>query len=98
MHTAATRFSGKLLIEKIPGRGYALFIALLPVLMMYQVPAVGIGVSTGNDHRGLLLCRNGDLPEPFGTSGEILHCEDPSALYSLSSLRDGKKRPETPST
>ena len=46
MHTAATRFSGKLLIEKIPGRGYALFIALLPVLMMYQVPAVGIGVST----------------------------------------------------
>lgn len=46
MHTAATRFSGKLLIEKIPGRGYALFIALLPVLMMYQVPAAGIGVST----------------------------------------------------
>ena len=46
MHTAATRFGGKLLIEKIHGRGYALFIALLPVLMMYQVPAAGIGVST----------------------------------------------------
>ncbi len=35
-----------ILIEKAPGKGYALFIALLPILMMYRVPMVGIGVST----------------------------------------------------
>ena len=28
------------------GKGYALFIAILPILMMYKVPFVGIGVST----------------------------------------------------
>lgn len=40
------RNSRIILIEKVPGKGYALFIALLPILMMYRVPMVGIGVST----------------------------------------------------
>ena len=43
-NAAAARTGTKLTIEK--GKGYALFIALLPVLMMYKVPVVGIGVST----------------------------------------------------
>ena len=32
--------------ENRSGRGYALFISVLPVLMMYKVPLAGIGVST----------------------------------------------------
>ena len=34
------------LFESVPSKGYALFIALLPVLMMYKVPVIGMGVST----------------------------------------------------
>ena len=36
----------KLITEHTSGKGYALFIAVLPILMMYKVPAIGIGVST----------------------------------------------------
>lgn len=32
--------------EKDSGKGYALFISVLPILMMYKVPLAGIGVST----------------------------------------------------
>lgn len=36
----------KLITEHTSGKGYALFIAVLPIFMMYKVPAIGIGVST----------------------------------------------------
>lgn len=36
-----------LALTEIPsGKGYALFIAVLPVFMMYKVPVIGLGVST----------------------------------------------------
>lgn len=46
MAVAATGRFRALPTAGAPGRGYALFIAVLPVLMMYKVPVIGIGVST----------------------------------------------------